>query len=156
MFSEVFAQCLGRLYAAALVIIVERQIVQRRDLVIRYGRRLQRFLRLPEYMCVVSETDPGMLDQDIRIGAELLCFLCVPMCVSGLVLAVAFGTLGHPVVIGLTIVGPGCIAVIAWLVLILRKRSRPARQLQATQDGEGRQNGGEAPSIENWRLLRGI
>lgn len=77
-----FGECIGKLLFkfvfrcmwTAVIIIIDRQIVARRDLVIRCGRRTQGFLHVPQCLRVFADTDLGMLDGDIRIAAELLFF----------------------------------------------------------------------------------
>jgi len=46
--------------------------VERRELVIWWGRKTQNLLRIPQCLRVFADTDPGMLDADIRSAVCML------------------------------------------------------------------------------------
>ncbi len=81
-----------RVFLSVSVIMIDKQIVQRRDRIARKGRQLQKILHLPDYMCVFANAEPGILHRDLRLAAELLGFACLTG-TFGLVLALFKGTL---------------------------------------------------------------
>ncbi|KAK1772214.1 hypothetical protein QBC33DRAFT_520574 [Phialemonium atrogriseum] len=107
--GELLVNVVGRAILTGAVIVIDKQIVQRRDVVIRWGRQFQNWFPLPEWMFIFAENDPGMPDTDMRI----------------------------PWALGFMVVGPGCIAGLVWLVLILSKRCLRSRIL-AMEDGHCR------------------
>jgi len=47
-----------------------RYIVARRDSIVRFGRRWQRRLSIPQYLHVVADANPGIRSKDIRVAAK--------------------------------------------------------------------------------------
>ncbi|OIW25174.1 hypothetical protein CONLIGDRAFT_636255 [Coniochaeta ligniaria NRRL 30616] len=62
------------MFIVLVLFSVDRLVVRRRNLVIRLGRRIQNLLRLPEWMRLIADEHPGMMDKDIRTGATVLVF----------------------------------------------------------------------------------
>ncbi|KAK3938762.1 hypothetical protein QBC46DRAFT_439664 [Diplogelasinospora grovesii] len=125
--GELAAQCIFRTFLTVIVVIIDKQIVQRRDVVIRRGRQLQNLLRLPEWMRVFSETDPGMLDKDIRTSAECLAASSLSAGL-GVTAALAKGTLWDFWALSLGVAIPVCINIVVWLMLIHSKRRQSRAQ----------------------------
>lgn len=89
---------------------------------IRRGRNFQRTLHIPECLRVFSDTDPGMEDESIRMGAELIGVACV-FAIFGLgMVAPMKGTIFHVYVVVLGVVVPTCLVLVARASLIYRKR----------------------------------
>lgn len=134
MSEDAVGECLGKFITQVIIrsiltgaaIIIDKHIVQRRDLVIRRGRQVQNWLGLPEWACVFSEKDPGMLDADIRAAAMALFVTCL-VATLGMVAAYSRGTFWDPWALALGVVIPGCLVILIWLVLILSKRRRNSR-----------------------------
>ena len=142
--GEFAMQCIFRCSLTMIVVLIDKQIVQRREVVIRRGRQLQNLLRLPQWMRVFTETDPGMLDGDIRMSAEILAMSSL-IAGLGATVALAKETPWDPYVLSLGAVVPTCINVILWLSLIQSRRrlsgSRPvhSRSGHGSSEKESRQ-----------------
>jgi hypothetical protein len=125
MVSEFFGKFLFEVVGRGLLIgtiyVIETQIIKRRNLLVRYGRKCQKALRLPKRMCIFAETDPGILQTDIRMG--ILCLGSAWGFVgAGALVATATGTIWNPLVLGLGVVAPGFFVGILWLVLAASRR----------------------------------
>jgi len=68
-FSAACADCVTH----ELPIFIREFIVPRREEIVRYGRKAQALLHIPPSLHVFSDLDPGMLDDDIEMGAHSLC-----------------------------------------------------------------------------------
>ena len=127
--SSYFADCLGQLLTELILrtiiyaafIVIETQVIQRRDSIIQWGRQAQNRLHIPECMRIFTEKDPGMQVEDMRMAAEILGFACL-LAFFGQIGALAIGTVWDPWVFGLVFVGPGCLLGLLWLILALSKR----------------------------------
>ncbi|KAL7624671.1 hypothetical protein AAE478_006241 [Parahypoxylon ruwenzoriense] len=110
--------------ATAVLFIIEKQIVQRRELVIRLGRQAQRILHMPECLCVFTEEEPGMLDSDIRMAGTCLSisYLFASLAVLGATTLRA--SFRDPWVWTFGIAIPLCVSMLVWLMLIESKRRR--------------------------------
>ncbi|OTA62015.1 hypothetical protein K449DRAFT_434350 [Hypoxylon sp. EC38] len=60
--AEICGKFLLNGLTTAVLFIVEKQIVQRRELVIRLGRQTQRILHMPECLSVFTEEKPRGLE----------------------------------------------------------------------------------------------
>jgi hypothetical protein len=121
--GDVVMNVVVRSFLTAGVIIIDKQVVQRRDIVIRRGRQLQDLLRIPQCIQVITDTDPGMPDGEIRMSAEFL-GLCCFISAFGLVLALAKGRIWDPWVLSFGATAPGYLLSVLWLVLVVSKRRR--------------------------------
>ncbi|KAI1299911.1 hypothetical protein F5Y03DRAFT_365120 [Xylaria venustula] len=57
-----------------LIFLVDKLIVQRRDVIVPKVRRLQSAFKIPPFLFVVSDTAPGIEQKELRAGAELVTF----------------------------------------------------------------------------------
>lgn len=121
--GEVLVSICFRLYLSVFVVLVDRLIIQRRESIIRWIRKTQDFLRLPECLRVWADIDPGMLEEDVRIGAEVLFGAGLFFNLGLLILWASSGpaTLsGWIFWFGI----PACMVIVMWVVLALRLRRR--------------------------------
>ncbi|KAH8879435.1 hypothetical protein GQ53DRAFT_755957 [Thozetella sp. PMI_491] len=109
-----------RVFLTVSVVIIDKQVVQRRDQIVHKGRQLQN-IYLPESVCVIADTEPGILYRDLQLAAELLGFTCL-IASLGLVLAIFKGTLWDFWVFGFLFVSPACLIGVLFLSLSLAKR----------------------------------
>ncbi|KAI1773128.1 hypothetical protein F4818DRAFT_443488 [Hypoxylon cercidicola] len=111
--------------ATGICYIIDKLIVQRRELVVRLGRGAQRILHIPECLCVFIEEELGMLDSDIRMTGTLLSFTYL---IAGLAVVVrpagAGGDLWGPWICIFGISFPLGMSLLAWFMLLLSKRRR--------------------------------
>ncbi len=123
--AECLAECLvgtiTRIFPTIFVVLIDQQIVQRRDEIVRNGRQLQKTLRLPDCMCVIAHAEPGLLHGDLRLAAQLLGFACLSGNL-GMGLALYKGTFWDSWVFGFIFIGPACLLVLLFLSLFLAKR----------------------------------
>ena len=119
--AEFLLGIITRVFLSASIVIIDKQIVQRRDQIVRKGRQLQKMLHLPDYMCVIASVEPGILHRDLRLAAELLGFTCL-IGTLGLGLAFLKGTLWDFWVLGFLCIGPACLVGVLFLSLALAKR----------------------------------
>lgn len=64
--AEVLLGTVTRLFLTISVVLIDKQVVERRDRIVRKGRQLQKALRLPECLCVIAHAEPGILHRDLR------------------------------------------------------------------------------------------
>lgn len=126
--EELFGECCGfvlsRLFLTAYIFLIETQIVERRESIIKNGRALQDSLHIPECICVFTKEDPGMADENLRWGGIALAFSFL-FAVLGLGCRLpSVGTFWDSGVIFLGLVIPTCINSLTFLILILAKRRR--------------------------------
>lgn len=152
----------GAVIFDSIAFIIEHYIVERRELVIRHGRQLQRYLRLPDCLCIFAETDPGMLDDDIRLASMLLAIASFSS-ILGLLAGIAEGTISHAVLIA-GIVLPTCLIILLWLLLCLSRRrlvssrvsllddSNEEERMTASRKGQG--SGGRGQGQDDGRRNR--
>lgn len=97
--------------------------MERRDLIIRWGRRAQNTLRVPRSLRVFADTDPGMLDGDIRLAVVVAFFIGATITVGLLVLIPGpAGKLWNWTCFGLMVIYPVCMTLVVWLYLALSRR----------------------------------
>ncbi len=122
---ESLAECLLgiiiRAFLSLYIVIIDKQIVQRRDQIVRIGRQLQKILHLPNSICVIPNIEPGILYEDLRLAAELFGCMCL-ISTLGLGLALLKGTLWDFWVFGFIFIGPACLIGVLFLSLVLAKR----------------------------------
>ncbi|KAI2618604.1 hypothetical protein GGS26DRAFT_595896 [Hypomontagnella submonticulosa] len=121
---EICGQILFRGIATAVIYTIDKQIVQRRDVLVRYGRQVQKTLDLPDCICVFTAEDPGMADDDIRLAGMFLSFSLFFACLVTFGRVSSRGTIWDPYVLGFGVVNPVCTFILVWLMLILAKRRR--------------------------------
>lgn len=122
--AHVCGQIILRGLITAVVLVVDKLIVQRRELVIKRGRQMQRMLHIPECLTVFTEVDPGMPDSDIRMAGS---FLGVPYFVALMVSLAAIRLRASPWsrwIWTWCIAVPFCMTILVWLWLIMSKRKR--------------------------------
>ena len=119
--AELVIGFISRGLLTGFVFLIDRQIVQRRDLVVRLGRRAQDIFHLPEWMCVFTAEDPGMSYNNIRMSASLLGFSYLWVPFAFFLLMPMKGTIWDPWVLGLGVVNPACFSFFTWLTLIFLK-----------------------------------
>ncbi|RKU48569.1 hypothetical protein DL546_008174 [Coniochaeta pulveracea] len=134
LLAEFIGQVVVRSIITAVILLVDKYIVQRRDAVIRGGRQAQNRLRMPECLRVFTETDPGMSDEAIRDSAYLIVFCCFLTVFASLV-ALVKETVLDKFVLGFGVVGPACVLSLLWLGLILSKRRRERTQTYTGKEG---------------------
>ncbi|KAI0103113.1 hypothetical protein F4776DRAFT_668904 [Hypoxylon sp. NC0597] len=110
--------------ATAVLFIVEKQIVQRRELVIRRGRQAQRILHVPECLTVFTEEEPGMLDSDIRLAGTCLSISYFFASLAIFCVATLGASIWGPSFWIFGIANPLCVSTVIWLMLIESKRRR--------------------------------
>ncbi|KAI0382220.1 hypothetical protein F5Y04DRAFT_280005 [Hypomontagnella monticulosa] len=91
---EICGQVTMRGIATIITYTVDRHIVQRRDIVVRYGRQAQKSLNLPDSICIFTAEDPGILDGDLRTACSLWGFSLVFAWVFTSLAVLAVGALG--------------------------------------------------------------
>ncbi|SPN99784.1 uncharacterized protein DNG_02636 [Cephalotrichum gorgonifer] len=91
--AERVGQVIIRFCLTGAAIFIESQVIPRRAAIIRQGRRLQNWLRLPEPLHIFSKTNPGMTDRDIRLGAAVV-GISTLLNIIGLVIIVDSGHYG--------------------------------------------------------------
>lgn len=122
--AEFIVKICCRGFFALGAVLIDYQVVQRRDAVIRLGRNVQRTLHIPDCMCVFSDTDPGMEDESIRMGAQLVGLACV-LVIFGLgMVAPLKGTILDACVLSIGVAAPLFLVLIAWVALIYDRRRR--------------------------------
>ncbi|EQL01005.1 hypothetical protein OCS_03279 [Ophiocordyceps sinensis CO18] len=121
--AECVIQVVWRCLFTGITILINRHLVSRREAVTRHGRRLQQLLRIPEYLHVFSDSDPGILDGDIIFGVQWLIAAGLSSA-SGAALALLGAPLWHPSVLGFGLVVPSCVVGIIWLMLAHTNRVR--------------------------------
>ncbi|KAI1112323.1 hypothetical protein F5Y14DRAFT_453147 [Nemania sp. NC0429] len=72
--EELIVRLLWQGVSFVILVMVDKLVVRRRDAVVRSLRRLQAALHLPTGLHVVSDTEPGITNQTLRLGAELVVF----------------------------------------------------------------------------------
>jgi hypothetical protein len=124
--ARFMAECCFRTSLTVYLVVIEYQIVQRRDVLITHGRKVQNMLHLPKGMCVFSEEDPGMPDDDIRVSAMSLSISFTLAILAILLVACTKATVvfWDPWILGFVVVNPICVTVTVWLLLALSKRKR--------------------------------
>ncbi|CAJ2501672.1 Uu.00g045250.m01.CDS01 [Anthostomella pinea] len=151
--GECVAQCIFRSILTIYFIVIEGLIVERRDPVIRCGRRLQHLLHLPKAMCVFADEDPGMSDDTIRMSAVALSLSFTVAIMTVLVVAVFRGSFvfWDPWILGLAVASPICVIATVWLVLALALRRERARLGKGIHTASTKETEGSALS-ENTRM----
>ncbi|KAK3998150.1 hypothetical protein QBC44DRAFT_386463 [Cladorrhinum sp. PSN332] len=127
--GQLVAEFIGRCLITSVILFIDKHVVERRDLIIRSGRKVQNRLAIPQCLRVFADTDPGMLDSQIR-EATFALFYAGIMANLGLLLAVLVltdnipgSTKGFPVLIFLLMaVVPLCIVIVLWIVLAQSRR----------------------------------
>lgn len=140
---------------SAVIILVDAQIVQRRDTIVQRGRELQNSLHIPNCLRVFAEADPGMLKEDLRAAAHFLVLACA-MVVFGVLVAFLKWTVRDSSVLGAAVIGPLCIVLLVWLGLILGRRKISKGNFQDDREDpeKGTPNNGWNPGLK--RALRGF
>lgn len=121
---ECVLQIIFRSCITAAVIFTESQIIPRRAAIIRQGRRIQDWLHIPEPLRIFSETNPGMVDRDIRLGTGAI-GISAFLSTLGMLAIVARWPSWPPVFFWLEGVS-FCIVSLAWLRFALASRRRQA------------------------------
>lgn len=129
---ELMAQLFWRCVWAGVLVLIHSLLVARREAITRHGRRLQERLRIPRYMHVFSDLEPGILDDDILTASQFLTWACIPA-LLGLIIALCAGTVWHPIILGLGLVTPGCLLGVLWLVLAYSNRARQRYKVSSEQ-----------------------
>jgi hypothetical protein len=129
MFAFLVVNILMFGYVALAAYIIDTHLVQRRERVVRVGRRVQNLLHLPGWMRVFTETDPGMLNKDIRSAAQGLSW-SVLIAFFGFLVALTKGTIWDPWVLSLGFAIPFSMNILIWLELVYFRR-RLARRLES-------------------------
>jgi hypothetical protein len=111
-----------------MVLITERQFVQRRKLIVGTGRWFQRTLHLPQYLCAFTTDDPGITKNALRKSAMVM---MASLTVASLFVGPAFyinglGDLRNPFVLGFGIVNPIFFSSMVWIVLAITKQPEPS------------------------------
>ena len=75
--GEFATQVIGRSVVSVAIVIIDRQVDQRREIITRKTRQLQDLLRMPECLRIITDTDPGMPDDEIRLSLQFLGFSCL-------------------------------------------------------------------------------
>ena len=122
--SDFLAEFLSRALVTCVCLFIDRQIVERRDLIIRWGRRAQNTLHVPRSLRVFVDTDPGMLDEKIRFAAWMAFGIGLGINIGGVLFILApAGKLRNMVWVGLMVICPVCMTLVVWLNLALSRRS---------------------------------
>jgi len=133
--SDFLAEFLGHAAVGFYVFLIDYLVVQRRDIIITAGRRLQKALRLPDCLCVVLDEDPGLMDDQIREAATImggsLLFATIPLLFVGQERRLLVAS-----VVVWNIINPTCATLIVWLLLILEKRRISSLRLQGIVPAE--------------------
>ncbi|KAH6887565.1 hypothetical protein B0T10DRAFT_73083, partial [Thelonectria olida] len=136
--DDCMEQCCGQLVFRCLltsfVLFVDSQIVERRDTIIHVGRLAQTNLHVPECLCVFTNEDPGMTDDNIRITGEVLMVSYFFAAMGLFLVAPKKGTLWDVYALGLGIVNPACVGFVMWLYLLLSKRERLSRAMHGQKE----------------------
>jgi hypothetical protein len=127
-------QCMFRCLLIGFVLFVDSQIVERRDTIIHVGRLVQTNLHVPECLCVFTEEDPGMSDDDIRITGEIMMVSYFFAAMGLFLVAPKKGTLWDAHVLGLGIINPLCVGFVMWLYLLVSKRERSGRMMNGQKE----------------------
>ncbi|KAI1354187.1 hypothetical protein F5Y01DRAFT_321841 [Xylaria sp. FL0043] len=122
-------QIIMRSVAFAMVVFADRLIVQRRELIVRIGRRLQTIIHLPQCLCAFTAHDPGISKRSLRNSCFLIMFSLTIS--SVMALAICFGGPGA-LIIGLSIMNPIVCSLIVWIVLAITKQSENSSSLDQT------------------------
>ncbi|KAK5652631.1 hypothetical protein OQA88_10224 [Cercophora sp. LCS_1] len=130
--GELLVQLIGRVIVGGLIMsvvaFVDRNIVPRRNIIVRRGRAIQNALHISRHICVFADEEPGMLDKDIRLAAEVLVLAGFFSNFALLILVLdprevtPYWLLFIP-----GIVIPGCLLFFLWLYLVKSKRRLEAR-----------------------------
>lgn len=124
--GECVLQIIFRCCITAAVIFTEIHIVPRRAAIIRQGRLIQDWLHIPEPVRIFSETNPGMVDRDIRLGTGVI-GISAFLSILGILAIVSRWPSWPPAFFWLEGVS-FCIVVLAWLRFALARRRRQASQ----------------------------
>ncbi|KAI6084140.1 hypothetical protein F4821DRAFT_177838 [Hypoxylon rubiginosum] len=143
MMEECLAECCGQIcvrlsflgLATAMLHIVDKLIVQRRELVIRLGRQAQRILHVPECLRVFSDEEPGMLDGDIRMAGTCLIISYLIATTPFLVATLLGASLWGPGTWTLGIANPLCVSIVVLVELIKSKRKREGPCCKTLEEG---------------------
>jgi len=129
LFVEVLIQFVIRVLLACILHFIDGQIIARWELIIRWGRKAQNTLRVPRCLRIFADTDPGMLDGDIRVMT---------------VMALGTGASINIGLLALFLVKPAdklrnwlcfCMILVEWFALVLSRRRLERRP--ASFDGKG-------------------
>jgi len=115
----------------------DRQIIARRELIIRWGRRAQNTLRVPHCLRIFADTEPGMLDGDIR-GATVMALgtgASINIGLLALFLVKPADKLRNWLCFGLLVIYPVGMILVEWFALVLSRRRLERRP--ASFDGKG-------------------
>ncbi|KAI1739480.1 hypothetical protein F4680DRAFT_448858 [Xylaria scruposa] len=135
-----FIQILCHGVGVAIVIVIDKLVVRRRDGIVRIVRRVQATLRIPPCLSVVSDIDPGITDEALRCGTELAVFLGLGSLILFIVVLMV-GKLKTPRGFIAGIVAPAFITISVWIYFI-RARKRFDQGERDTFDKENGDNQG--------------
>ncbi len=123
LFGKILLEVVFRSLVASVLLFIDRQCVERLDLVIRWGRRAQNTLRAPRSLRVFADTDPGMLDGEIRFAAVVAFCTGVAINIGLLVFILEpAGKLRNRACFGLMVIYSVCMTLVVWLALALSRR----------------------------------
>ncbi|KAI0894990.1 hypothetical protein F4806DRAFT_471374 [Annulohypoxylon nitens] len=134
-FEEICVELCARICVAftwmnlitAMLYISEKLFVRQRALIIRGGRLIQKILHIPEFLCVVTEEEPGMLDHDIRLAGTCLMFSYLVASPGIWCIIKVWDLIWNPLFFICAVANPICTSLVVWIMLILSKRERLRR-----------------------------
>ena len=102
---------------------------------------MQELLHLPRFMWAFVDTDPGMTDRNIRIGAWF-CIFAIHFFTAGLLRMFFVRNPLDLTTLVLVVAIPGSLLIFMWLALVLRK------QRFVLKEGVGNASAGEENQLE--------
>ncbi|KAI0892994.1 hypothetical protein F4806DRAFT_499519 [Annulohypoxylon nitens] len=106
---------------------ITNTFVEQRNILIPYGRHLQRKFRIPVWLRIISERDPGISDHGIRLLITAMIFLPILSLGSFMATIPTAGTVFDRGVLFTSLGIPVCMGICIWILLLFGER----RQRQA-------------------------
>lgn len=123
LIGRLLVEVIFRTLVAGVLLFIDRQVVERRDIIIRWGRRTQHALRVPRCLRAFTDTDPGMLDREIRFAAQIAFGSGLAMnCGLLIFILEPEGKTRNIICLVLVVVYPAVAALVTWLALVLARR----------------------------------
>ncbi|KAI1800908.1 hypothetical protein F4811DRAFT_574630 [Daldinia bambusicola] len=133
--------------AFGCAVLIDKNIVQRRDTIVQLGRQAQRRLHVAKCIRIFSETDPEILKEHLRDAVQFL-GLASFFGFLGVVMGFVVGTLWNPMTLLFLGVFPNCIALLVWLGLVLARRKMEKGDFE--DDREDPEAKGASAAAEGW------
>ncbi|TPX15596.1 uncharacterized protein E0L32_004294 [Thyridium curvatum] len=77
--AQICFECIGRCFLASIIVLFDVLLIKPHGArIIRWGRAIQRTLRIPAVLCPFADSDPGMTDATMRvIAVHTLFTICI-------------------------------------------------------------------------------